>query len=154
MGKRLKVVKNSIIRQLSLWICFFYIINLIHQPLSDVLHSLTHNVTAPYFVAGHQSSDTHEYKIHSPHAHEGTDTVHNHSILNTISTIFEAFNNHDNETDSLIGALLLDKHFLAEKLSFVLLIIPLKSNPLGGFKIELLRGHWLTFLRPPIPMPS
>lgn len=152
MGKRLKVVKNSIIRQLSLWICFFYIINPIHQSLFDVLHSLAHNVTVPYFVAGHQSSEAHEYKIHSPHVHEGTDTLHHHSILNTISTIFEAFNNHDNETESLIGTLLLDKHFLAEKPSYVLLNMPLKSNPLGCFKTALLRGHWLTFLRPPIPV--
>lgn len=114
-----KNIKYNVFKALALGITLFYILGPAHIQLTNILHSVSHNLKAPSYVIQHDKEDFINDQAHSS-LHDKLD--HRHEIIDFIDVIFNAASNggDNHQGESSIFEIKINKHIRSEKYTIAL----------------------------------
>ena len=129
-----KNIKYNVFKALALGITLFYILGPAHIQLTNILHSVSHNLKAPSYVIQHDKEDFINDQAHSS-LHDKLD--HRHEIIDFIDVIFNAASNggDNHQGESSIFEIKINKHIRSEKYMF----------PLKNTEYQISHLFWETF---------
>jgi len=117
MSKKKKhTIKSYIVTIVAVSISMLYVMNPIHEQISDVWHNILHAMEAPTYLLSHEENNANE--VHHFHEHNLSINNHKHEVIDFISSIFEASDNNDSSDDSFTLEIKIDKHLISEYVFF------------------------------------
>lgn len=125
-----KNIKYNIFKALALGITLFYILGPAQIQLTNILHSISHNLKVPSFVIQHDKKDFINYQVHSSLHYESDSHKfdHQHKVIDFIDVIFNAASNEgdNHQGESSVFEIKINKHIRSEKYAIALQYIESK----------------------------
>ena len=93
-------------RIVAVLLCVLYLGGPLKDSISFGLYQVVHSLEQPVAVLGHDVNDT-----HTSWQHQLVDEEHTHVLVEAVTTIFEALNQHDQQQEIPPAISFFDKHF-------------------------------------------
>jgi len=144
--------KHVIFRAMAVTITLCYILGPAHIQLKNILHTISHNLSAPSYVLQHDADQNSMYVnlLNSGVQTSSDKTAHYHEFLEVLETIFDADSNGDKKDESTLVDFKINKHNVLDKYSFKACNINIIDKPLFGFENAFFKKEYFDqFYRPP-----
>lgn len=92
-------------RVVAMILCVLYLGGPLKDPMGFGLHQIAHSLEQPIAVLGHEVNGA-----HTSWEHEIAGEEHEHSLVDAVTTFFEALDKHDQQQEIPPSMSLLDKH--------------------------------------------
>jgi len=144
-------LKKLLIQRLALIIAVFYLLSPFQQQLSNLLHTLSHDLSLPDYVMTHSSPITTEgTEAHQYGDHRTGEIIHEHLIIDFVQSLLGDPNDDEQQTDPLIPTKSVDKHLVIYSYSLENKPIIEHKNLLVSQEQRIRAGHPKLWLKPPI----
>ena len=91
-----------------------YLANPLHEQIGSVFHEISHLLEPPNSIIAHSSLADHENAAHPYHEHEELQSNHDHSIIETLNSIFGASDDTESSNEPLVTKIKFDKHITTD----------------------------------------
>jgi hypothetical protein len=122
-----KGLKPLVFKVLIITMSICYVFGPAHIQISNVLHTISHNLKVPSFVIQHDKKDFINYQVHSSLHYESDSHKfdHRHEVIDFIDVIFNAASNEgdNHQGESSVFEIKINEHISSEKYTF-----PLKNG--------------------------
>ena len=103
-------IRKRLIKAMAIFMGIFYLIGPLNKQVYHILHTVSHSFAPPTQIIGHSTHTTTQEKVHVFHDHKMQQAAHEHEVIGFVTDALEAFQNPDQNTETLSPKHSIDKH--------------------------------------------
>jgi len=144
-----KGLKPKIIKYVAMFMGICYLINPLQEQIQTVITKVSNGLDSPTHIIAHNSNSNFGHKSNHHFDDSYFRLSQNNRLVNIISSIFEALNENNTSTDSLVKDISIDKHIVSAQIR-IKQRIKIKIVSVFRFPQQKLRcGHFEKMKKPP-----